>query len=319
MDSLSPRKLQNRSVLGVGLMLLGLALYPISDAFIQHLIGVYEVQQTTFLRAAMRLIPLLIATFFYGGPRAVLVTKYPLQHAVRLMVNLAYTYSFMYAFSMGSLTFIYTLSYTSPFFMILLGSLVLKEKVSWNRWGAVGVGLIGIIIAIHPGSTALELSAILVLFATFLGALNKILMRRLTVTEHSLSIAIYPNIIMMVVTFPFLVSSWAPMPLEHWGLFALVGILTAAGQYAIAQALRFTQASTLACIDYSTFFWVVCLDFVWWSKTPELHTVIGAAVIVGSNLYILYRTRREASMIMPARGGECIHCRRDLKVNAPNT
>jgi drug/metabolite transporter (DMT)-like permease len=69
--------------------------------------------------------------------------------------------------------------------------------------------------------------------------------------------------------------------------------VTAAGQYAIAQALRFAQASLLAPIDYSSFFWVVALDFFWWQKTPDNYTLIGAAIIVGSNCFILYRARRE--------------------------
>ncbi|MGL5263544.1 MAG: EamA family transporter, partial [Candidatus Rhabdochlamydia sp.] len=80
-----------------------------------------------------------------------------------------------------------------------------------------------------------------------------------------------------------------------WSLCAIVGILTAGAQYAVAQALRFAQASILAPIDYSTFFWVVALDFIWWNKTPDIYTLIGAAIIVGSNLFVIYRTQREAA------------------------
>jgi drug/metabolite transporter (DMT)-like permease len=175
-----------------------------------------------------------------------------------------------------------------------LGSFVLKEKISFDRWCAVALGLAGIFIAIRPGFSAFELTAILVLLASFLGALNKILMRRLTTTESSLSIAIYPNVVMILVTFPFMIFTWVSLPWGDWVLFGVVGIVTAGGQYAIAQALRFTAAPTLAVVDYSTFFWVVALDFLWWNKMPESYTLIGAAVIVGSNLYILYKTRVEA-------------------------
>ncbi len=290
------RKLQNRAVMGVLLMIIGLALYPLSDAFVKHLMGTYSVQQTTFLRAITRLAPLLIATYFQGGPRAVLGTKHPKKHFFRLGVNLIYTYAFMYAFSVGSLTTIYTLSYTSPFFMILLSALMLKEPVSKEKWMAVAVGMMGVAIAMRPGSSVFEIAAIIVLVGTFLGALNKILMRRLAETEHSLAIAIYPNILMILVTFPFLIMTWKAMPWTHWGLFAIVGSITAMGQYCIAQALRFAQASTLAPIDYSSFFWVVALDFIWWHKSPDAFTIIGASIIVGSNLYILYRTRREEAL-----------------------
>ena len=288
------RRLHNRTLLGIGLMILGLALYPLSDAFVKHLLTSYSVPQTTFLRALTRLIPLSIALFFHGGPRHVLATKHPRSHLVRLGVNLAYTLSFMFAMKMGFLTLVYTISYTSPFFMILLSALLLKEQIGRDRWIAVGIGMVGAVIAMKPGSHLCETIAILVLLGTFLGALNKILMRRLAATEHSLAIAIYPNIVMILAMLPFLLSGWQPMPWEHWGLFAVMGTITAIGQYAIAQALRFAQASALAPIDYSTFFWVVLLDYFWWEKRLDLTTFLGAAIIVGSNFYILYCTRRDA-------------------------
>lgn len=288
------RQLQNRAVLGVLLMIAGLALYPLSDAFIKHLMGTYTVHQTTFLRAITRLVPLLVATLFQGGPRRVLATQHPSRHAIRLAVNLAYTLSFMYAVSLGSLTVVYTLGYTSPFFMILLSAFMLKERISRDRWVAVGIGMAGVIVAMRPGAGVFQWAAILVLVGTFLGALNKILMRRLAQTEHSLAIAIYPNLMMIVCTLPFVYSTWQSMPWAHWGLFGIVGCVTALGQYSIAQALRYTQASTLAPIDYSSFFWVVALDFFWWERTPDVATFLGAAIIVGSNLFILYRARRES-------------------------
>lgn len=289
------RKLQNKAVLGVLLMIGGLALYALSDAFIKQLMGTYTVHQTSFLRAFTRVIPLMIAVFMQGGIKRVFSTKHPTRHALRLGVNLAYTYSFMYAFSVASLTTIYTLGYTSSFFMILLSALILKENVGKEKWIAVAIGMIGVIVAIRPGSAVFEVAGLVVLLGTFLGSLNKILMRKLAETEHSLSIAIYPNIAMILVTLPFLLSTWQPMSWHDWGFFAIVGVITATGQYAIAHSLRFAQGSTLAPIDYSTFFWVVMLDFFWWQKTPEVLTVVGAAIIVGSNLFILYRSRREQS------------------------
>jgi drug/metabolite transporter (DMT)-like permease len=287
------RKLHNKAVLGVLLMLGGLALYALSDAFIKQLMGTYSVPQTSFLRALTRLAPLSIAVMMQGGIRQIFSTQHPTRHIARLGVNLAYTYSFMYAFSVASLTTIYTLSYTSSFFMIVLSALILKEKVAKEKWIAVAIGMLGVIIAMRPGTGVFEIAAIIVLIGTFLGSLNKILMRKLAATEHSLAIAVYPNIAMILVTFPFLIQTWQPLSWHDWGFFAIVGTITAAGQYAIAHSLRFAQGSTLASMDYSTFFWVVMLDFFWWEKTPDIFTLIGATVIVGSNLYILFRSRRE--------------------------
>jgi drug/metabolite transporter (DMT)-like permease len=274
-------------------MIGGLALYALSDAFVKKLMGTYSVPQATFLRSFTRLIPLLVAVFMQGGVKKIFYTQYPLRHAVRLGVNVAYTYSFMYAFSVASLTTTYTLAYSSSFFMILLSAWILKEHVGKEKWIAVGVGMLGVVIAMKPGTNLFELAALVVLFGAFLGSLNKILMRRLAATEHTLAIAIYPNITMILVTLPFLLTTWQPLTWSNWALCGTVGIFTAAGQYAIAQSLRFAQGSTLAPIDYSSLFWVAILDFFWWEKTPDRFMIIGAAIIVSSNMYILYRSKRE--------------------------
>jgi drug/metabolite transporter (DMT)-like permease len=294
------RKLHNKAVIGIGLMLGGLALYALSDACIKQWMETYSVTQTSFLRAFTRLIPLSAAVFMQGGARTIFATAHPTRHFVRLGVNLAYTYSFMYAFSAASLTTIYTLSYTSSLFMIALSALVLKEKVAREKWIAAAVGMIGVLIAIRPGTAVFEATAIVVFLGTFLGSLNKILMRQLAATEHSLAITIYPNLAMVAATFPFLINSWTPMSWREWGFFAIVGIITAAGQYAIAHSLRFAKGSTLAPVEYSTFLWVVMLDFFWWEKLPDAFTVIGAVVIAGSNLYILFRSRLEQAPKLPA-------------------
>ena len=279
-------------------MLAGFVLYPISDALIKHLMETYSVHQMTFLRALSRAVPLLIVASLQGGLVKALSTKKPYDHLIRLGANLLYTFSFMYSFKLDTLTVVYTLSYTSPFFMILLSAWMLKEKVGFERYFAAFIGMIGVVVAVHQPSHGFGAAALLVLFGTFLGALNKILMRRLTFSENTLTITIYPNLAMLCVAAPFffLVQPWQSMPLSHWGLFAVVGVITAVGQYLIAQALRFAQASMLASIDYSTFFSVVILDYIWWHKVVESSTLLGAFIIIGSNVFVLYLARREANL-----------------------
>lgn len=297
------RTLSPRSFHGVVLMILGLALYTLSDAFIKHFSGYYSVFQVTFLRAVTRLIPLLLFLFSFKNPSAILKTDHTPRHLLRLAVNLIYTYAFMYAYSVKSLTDVYTLSYTSSFFMISLSALVLKESIEWKKWAAVIGGMVGVIVATKPNLNGFDATILIVLFGTFLGALNKILMRRLARTEHSLSITIYPNLMMIFITLPVILNTWEPMPWVHWGLFGFVGIIAAAGQYAIAQSLRYAQGSLLASLDYSTLFWALLFDYLWWKEMPSLSTLVGASIIVLANLYILYFTKRASSKELGKQAG----------------
>ncbi|MFY7842806.1 MAG: DMT family transporter [Rhabdochlamydiaceae bacterium] len=286
-------QLQNKPLLGLTIMLVGLALYPLSDAFIKHLLTRFPFEQMNFLRSGFRLIPLLIASFFQGGPIKILKTNHPFQHLFRLAVSLLFTLAFVYSFSLCSLTTVYVIGYTSSFFMIVLSAVFLKEAVSREKWAAVILGMVGVLIAMKPGSDLFEWSSCLVLCGAFLGAFNKILMRKLTATEDSLTISIYPNIVMCLFCLPFLFRSWTPLGSSDWIILSLVGLITATAQYCISQALKFASGSTLAPADYSTFFWVTILDYLWWSKSPDLSTMIGAFLIVGCNVFILFRSKKE--------------------------
>lgn len=289
------RSLQDKPSLGIFLKILGIALYPLSDAFVKHFMEIYSVPQATFLRALARMMPLLMLVFFQGGFKHVFNPRQSQLHIVRLMINIASTFCFMYAFSSASLTTVYTFGYTTPIFMLILSALILKESIKFQKWIAIGVGLITVILGMRPGSGVFEIAALLVLSASFLAALNKVLMRRLASTEHSLAIAIYPNIFIMLIISPclFFAGHWQPLPWSHWGIFALIGAITAIGQYAIAQALRFAQASVLAPADYTSFFWVVVIDLLWWGKSPDKYTLISAGVIMISSFFLLYRTKRD--------------------------
>lgn len=60
------RSLQEKPSLGIFLKLFGIALYPISDAFLKYFIEIYSVPQATFLRALTRMLPLLVLLLFQG-------------------------------------------------------------------------------------------------------------------------------------------------------------------------------------------------------------------------------------------------------------
>lgn len=289
------RSLQDKPSLGIFLQLFGIALYPISDALVKAFMEIYSVPQATFLRALVRILPLLVLVFFQGGFKHVFSPEQSKLHIVRLLINVGSTFCFMYAFSLTSLTTVYTFGYTTPIFILILSIFLLKESLKLRQWLTIAIGLITVILGIRPGSGVFEIAALLVLLASFLAALNKVLMRRLASTEHSLAIAIYPNIVIMLIASPFLflAEHWEPLPWSHWGIFALVGAITAIGQYAIAQALRFAKASILAPADYSSFFWAVFIDLLWWNKTPDKYTLLSAAIIMISSFFLLYRTKRE--------------------------
>ncbi|MDR2412531.1 MAG: DMT family transporter [Holosporales bacterium] len=272
---------------GVLWTLIGFALYVFSDAFIKHITQLYPIAQVTFLRALMRLLPLfLISLVRHGGND--LKTRYPKRHAIRLGANLMSTYTVIYVMSREPLVTVYVIYYTMPLFIVLFGRFLLGEKVNYWQWSAVLVGFIGVIVAIRPSSmTITPISLIIILIGVVSAALNKTFMRQLAQTESSFTIVIYPNIAMIVVLTPFVLTSWTPLSWAHWGDFLLMGGIVAFAQYAVTHALHFAPLAVLAPLDYTTFVWGAFFDITLWGIVPESCVLMGAAIVIGSNLLIL--------------------------------
>ena len=68
----------------------------------------------------------------------------------------------------------------------------------------------------------------------------------------------------------------------------MVGTL---GQYAITEAFRHGEASLIAPLEYSALVWGVALDLALWGVLPDGVTWLGAAIIIGSGLYLLHREK----------------------------
>jgi len=52
---------------------------------------------------------------------------------------------------------------------------------------------------------------------------------------------------------------------------------------------RRAQAAVVAPFQYSQMLWGVLLGFLVWSDVPAPSVVVGATIVVGSGLFILYR------------------------------
>jgi drug/metabolite transporter (DMT)-like permease len=295
-------RLIDAAPLGVLCMFVSVSLFPLSDACLKYLLNSYSVEQTAFLRALARFSTLFFASFFYRAPWKFFSTKEPLLHGKRMIVSVLSTYCFMAACQKGSLTLIYTLGYTTPFFMVVLSSLYLKEKVSFDRWIILAIGMIGVLVALRPSflqkGESLEAAA-LILLGTFFAAMNKLFIRKLAATEESLTIALYPNLAMMLLCTPFISTSWQSMPMIDWALFGAIGLAMGASQLLVAYSLRCAQASLLAPLDYSTFIWVLLIDMFLWEKMPDAWTVLGACIIILSNVVIFARSKTWTKKSIP--------------------
>ena len=275
----------------IGLMALGILLLTANDAATKYLVQSHPVGQVVGLRQAATLLVLIPYVMFFS--------RWSLLRVVDLRGQLTRGTMFI----IGSVLIVWSLAvlplataitmlYLSPIFMVILSVPLLGERISSHRWIAVIGGFAGVLIIMRPGAAAFQWALLLPLLAAMVNALRDVITRRLARTETSISILFWSNIILMAGGFATLPMGWAPVSAHDAFWFVAAGIFNGTAHFCIIEALRTGEASALAPIRYTALLWAALLGFLVWGEIPELWLLAGAAVIVGSILYMIRAERR---------------------------
>ena len=166
----------------------------------------------------------------------------------------------------------------------------LGEKVGKWRWGAVIVGLVGVVVIANPSGNTEILGSSIALLAAFLAAVAAILVRRMGDTEHSLTIVLYFTISGIVVALVLCPFFWQPIT-NVWVFYALimVGLLGGVAQYFLTKAYAEAPAAYVSVFSYASIVFSIGFDVVFWAHIPAWNVFVGSGVIITGGLVILYR------------------------------
>ncbi len=275
----------------LGLMALGILLLTANDATSKYLVHSHPIGQVVGLRQASTLLVLIPYMIFFSRWSLLRVVdlRGQLMRGTLFVIG-----SMLIVWSLGELPLAtaITMLYISPIFMVILSVPLLGERISRHRWVAVIGGFAGVLIIMRPGGAGFQWALMLPLLAAMVNALRDVLTRKLARTETSISILFWSNIILMTGGFMTLPMGWAPVSAHDAFWFVAAGIFNGTAHFCIIDALRTGEASALAPIRYTALLWAALLGFLVWGEVPELWLLAGAAVIVGSSLYMIRAERR---------------------------
>ncbi|MDH4316742.1 MAG: DMT family transporter, partial [Gammaproteobacteria bacterium] len=184
------------------------------------------------------------------------------------------------------------LLFTASLFIPVLGIVFLKEKVGPYRWAAVIVGFGGVIIMAQPTGAVYALGIAVALTAALMHATLQIVLRYLGKFESPETITFYFVVIGTLVTalpLPFVAvqPTLAEIPL----LFG-VGLSGAAAQWLLSIAFRNAPAAIVTVFNYSGIVWATLFGWLIWNDWPLPAVLAGAAVVIGSNVLMIWRESR---------------------------
>ena len=258
------------------------------DVFVKLLGATYSPFQIIFFTTLLSF-PLTTIMLMRDDTRDNLKPHHPWWTATRTVCAVVATICAFYAFSVLPLAQTYAILFAMPLLITLLSIPVLGEQVGWRRGIAVMCGLAGVIVVLRAASTELSLGHAAALMAALFSAMAGVIIRKIGREERSVVLILYPllaNFLLMAVLLP---GSYVPMPLLHLGYVALISILGfTAGLFLIA-AYRVAEAAIVAPMQYSQIVWATVFGSLLFGEQVDSMTFLGAAIIIGSGLYIVFR------------------------------
>ncbi|KIT15297.1 DMT family transporter [Jannaschia aquimarina] len=283
---------------GILMALAAFALFSTHDVVVKMLGGSYAVFQVVFFSVLLTF-PMTVVILLSSDATGNLRPRHPRWSMARTAAAVTTGLCVFYAFSTLPLAQVYAIIFAMPLIITVLSIPILGEKVGPHRWGAVVVGLAGVLIVLRPGSAPLEWGHLAALCGAFTGAFASVVVRRIGREERTMVLLLYPMVasfLVMAGTLPFV---YRPVPLPDLGLWALMAVCALAASLLMIGAYRRADAVLVAPMQYSQIIWAAIFGWVFFDETVDLWTGVGAGVIVASGLYIVFREGRGASQQTP--------------------
>ena len=270
-------------------MLLGIVLLPVMNAIAKSLAADYPLTQVVWARFLGHLV--WMSLFF--GPflgMALLRAHRPREMIGRSFVFFASNFVFIAALPHIQLATASAIMFTTPLVVVALSAPLLQERVGPWRSAAVVAGFCGALVIIRPGTDVFQPAALLTLLSAICFAGYQIWTRRLAQHERPETLIVYTALagaLIMSLVAPF--SARPPDDIVDGLKFAGVGLIGGAAQYFIICALQRAPASVVSPIGYAELITAAAFGYAVFGDLPDRYTWMGAALIVGSGLVVVWR------------------------------
>ncbi|WBU56049.1 DMT family transporter [Paracoccus sediminicola] len=280
---------------GIGFALLSMGVFATHDVIIKMLGAHYPSLQVLFFSSLLSF-PLVSLILMQERTPGTLRPNRPGWVAARSLCGMMAGVGGFYAFSTLPLAQVYAILFSAPLLITLLSIPILGERVGIHRWLAVALGLCGVLIVLRPGAgQALSLGHLAALMGAACTATAAVITRKLGSSERPLVLLMWPMLGNLLLTGAGLTLNYTPMQLPHLGMAGLIAVLGLTGGFLSILAYRNGEAAIIAPMQYSQMIWATIYGWFVFGETLDRPTLIGAAVIICSGIYIVARERARGS------------------------
>lgn len=281
---------------GIILIILANLVFAAQDGITKYLAEQYHVFSIIMIRYwAFAAFVIILSMMAKGGIRQIAKTKMPkMQMARGVLLGLQVCMA-AYLFANLGLIDTHVIFASYPLMVTLFSIPLLGEKVGIWRLGAVLVGFLGVIVILQPGVNVIDPIALLPLGAAAAFAVYNIMTRYVARADSGETSFFWTGIggfITLTLIGPFF---WDPLQGHDITWMAILCVTGTLSHYLMIKALEVAEASVLQPFSFLQLVFASTIGVIIYSETLTIHTVMGAAIIVASGLFIIWRERQKKS------------------------
>ena len=280
-------------VIGALMGLAAFGLYSCYDITIKALAGAADgaisPMQVLFCAGGFAL-PMVLAQLALTGQGGSLLPVLPGWTAFRIVVTLLNGTLGAYAFSVLPLAQCYAVFFLMPLLISALAVPLPGEKMDLVRGLAILAGLVGVAVALRPGSAPLGLGHLAAMVSACLGACNYIVIRKTSGIERPGVLLLYPMAAQVLAVGISMVWLWRPMTGGAVGMTFLMALQLFVGGLLILSAYRRAPVIVVAPMQYSQIIWAAVLGWIFFAERIDRPTALGTLIIIASGLFLLIRS-----------------------------
>lgn len=271
-------------------MLCGSVAFACMGALTHSLREEYDWQVILMARAAL---PLLFASGMVLAARVQFVLWRPWTLWLRSISGSLSMVCMFYALPRLPVADVFTLNNMFPIWVALLAWPVLSEPPSAAVWLAVASGVGGVVLIQQPHIASGNLAVVAAIGSSFLTALALIGLHRLKALDPRAIVAHFSGVALLVCALSFFVIERDDLPCRLGGWTALlllgVGVTATIGQLFLTRALAAGAPAKVSVVGLTQIVFSMFLDGLFFSRTYDLLTLAGMALIVVPTGWLMLR------------------------------
>ena len=281
--------------LGILFMVATTLVFAVQDGISRHLAGEYNVLMVVMIRYwFFAAFVIAVAARKSGSVRAAAATEQPFLQIFRGLLLGAEICVMVLGFVLLGLVEAHAIFACYPLLVATLSGPILGESVGWRRWTAIGVGFLGVLIILQPGIKVFSPAALIPLLSAFMFALYGLLTRYAARKDTAATSFFWTGVTGAVLMTAVGVWSWEPMTRPDWAWMATLCVTGALGHYLLIRCYEVAEASAVQPFAYLQLVFASLIGLTVFGETLEWNVTLGAALVIASGLFTLWRARQKA-------------------------